>query len=234
VSCPLCHQRKARRACPALGQTICAVCCGTKRLTEIACPSDCTYLASAREHPAAVVRRQQQHDVSLLLPSIRHLTERQHQLFFLFNTAIARHQPEGFARLADADVAEAADALAGTLETAARGVIYEQVPSSLPAQRLARELQTLLADMRTQGATVYDREAAITLRAIAQSAREARDAGSDYLALMGRLLRMNLSQESAGGPDAGAGPSPVDGGHAAGGSAAGGTAPKAGRSIILP
>ena len=46
--CPLCGKRNARRACPALGHLICAVCCGTKRLTEIACPSDCGYLATAR------------------------------------------------------------------------------------------------------------------------------------------------------------------------------------------
>src|SRR5436190_794862 len=32
VTCPLCGQRKARRDCPAVGQRICAVCCGTKRL----------------------------------------------------------------------------------------------------------------------------------------------------------------------------------------------------------
>jgi hypothetical protein len=36
------------------------------------------------------------------------LTERQHQLFFLFQSLIARHTPEGFSRLVDDDVAEAA------------------------------------------------------------------------------------------------------------------------------
>jgi len=96
MACPLCHQRKARRHCPALAQTICSVCCGTKRLVEIACPADCVHLAAAREHPAAVVRRQQERDVAALMPTIRTLTERQHQLFFLFHSLIARHQPEGF------------------------------------------------------------------------------------------------------------------------------------------
>ena len=57
-------------------------------------PADCAYLAAAREHPAAVVRRQQERDVARLLPTIRHLTERQHQLFFLFQTVITRHRPE--------------------------------------------------------------------------------------------------------------------------------------------
>src|SRR4029078_7719161 len=125
MSCPLCHTRKPPRACPALHQTICAVCCGTKRLTEIQCPDDCVYLTSAREHPAAVVKRQQEHDVAILLPTLHGLTERQHQLFFLFQSLIARHTREGFVRLVDDDVADAAGAVAATFETAARGVIYE-------------------------------------------------------------------------------------------------------------
>jgi hypothetical protein len=194
MSCPLCHVRKARRACPALNQTICAVCCGTKRLTEIRCPEDCVYLTSAREHPAAVVKRQQEQDITILLPTLQGLTERQHQLFFLFQSLIARHTPEGFARLIDDDVAEAASAVASTLETAARGVIYEHTAPSRPAQRLATEMKTMLAEMRQQGATVYDREAAIVLRAIEKGARETRtiEPGDvSYLTLMARLLQRN-------------------------------------------
>jgi hypothetical protein len=192
MTCPECGQRKARRACPALGKTICPVCCGTKRLTEIACPPGCVYLASAREHPAAVIKRQQERDVALLLPTIRNLTERQYELFFVFQTLIARHKPEGFARLLDEDVADAAASVAATLETAARGVIYEHTATSAVAQRLAGELKTMLADMRQQGVKVYDGETAIVLRAIEQGARDARKSGTSdttYLALMGRLLQ---------------------------------------------
>jgi len=200
--CPLCGTRKARRGCPGVNQTICAVCCGTKRLTEIACPPDCSYLASAREHPAAVVRRRQEQDVALLLPTLQGLTERQHQLFFLFQTLIARHKPEGFSRLLDDDVAEAAGAVAATLETAARGVIYDHTTQSLPAQRLATEMKTMLTEIRQQGATVYDREAALVLRAIERGARNTRQTpgGSDtsYLTLMSRLLQQNnIASEAA-------------------------------------
>src|SRR5688572_22336033 len=159
MACPSCGHRKARRDCPALGQTICPVCCGTKRLTEIACPPDCGYLAAAREHPAAAVKRQQERDVAVLLPTIRDLTERQYQLFFLYQTLIARHAPEGFSRLLDEDVAEAAAAMAATLETSARGVIYEHTPVARTAQRLAAEMKTMIAQVREQGGTVYDREA---------------------------------------------------------------------------
>jgi hypothetical protein len=194
MSCPLCHVRKERRACPALRQTICPVCCGTKRLTEIQCPEDCVYLASAREHPAAVVKRQQEHDIGILLPTLEGLTERQHQLFFLFQSLIARHTPEGFTRLLDDDVAEAAGAVASTCETAARGVIYEHTPGSLPAQRLATEMKAMLAEMREKGTKVFDREAAIVLRAIEKGARETRKVEpgeTSYLTLMARLLQRN-------------------------------------------
>jgi hypothetical protein len=201
--CPSCGTRKGRRECPALRSRICTICCGTKRLVEIACPADCIYLSSAREHPAAVVRKQQERDVAAVFPAISHLTERQHQLFFLFHSVVARHKPEGFGRLIDEDVAEAARAVASTLETAVRGVLYEHSPTSATAQRLARELTAMLAEMRSQGAKVYDGEAAIALRAVERAAREVRKSGAQddaYISLMARLLRTASPQYGEDGP----------------------------------
>ena len=198
MACPLCQTRKEKRACPALGRTICAVCCGTKRLVEINCPADCPHLIASREHPAAAVRRQQEVDVAALLPSMAGLTERQHQLFFLFQSVIARSRPDGLARLTDEDVAEAASACAATIETAAKGVLYQHTPATLPAQKLAGELHALLAQVREHGATVYDREAAIALRAIENGARGLTrpDDPTAYLTLMGRLLQVNKAVEA--------------------------------------
>jgi hypothetical protein len=206
MGCPACGHRKARRSCPALGQTICTVCCGTKRLVEIDCPADCPHLTAAREHPAAVVRRQQEQDVALLAPTLRNLTERQQQLFFLFHSVIARHAPEGFARLNDNDVADAVSAVAATLETAARGVIYEHPAQSPVAQRLGAELTALLEEIRQHGTKIYDSEAAIALRAIEKGARDMRTAteggATAYLTIMCRLLQINrAAQPPAAGPD---------------------------------
>ena len=197
--CPSCGQRKGRRECPALRASICTICCGTKRLVEIQCPETCSHLAAAREHPAAVVRRQQERDVAVLLPTISHLTERQQQLFFLIHSVIARHKPEGFSRIVDEDVADATGAVAATLETAGRGVLYEHKPASLPAQRLAREITTMIEEVRARGTKVYDGETAIALRAIERGARETRKlTGTDtaYLSLIGRLLHVR-SQAAA-------------------------------------
>ena len=139
--------------------------------------------------------------MAALLPSMGGLTERQHQLFFLFQSVIAKSKPDGLARLIDEDVAEATASCAATIETAAKGVLYEHTPASLPAQKLAGELRTLLAQVREHGATVYDREAAIALRAIERGARTLASPGDDtaYLTLMGRLLQVNKAAATADG-----------------------------------
>jgi len=141
VVCPLCGKRRARRGCPAVGQQICAVCCGTKRLVEINCPSDCVWLASAREHPPAAAVRQQQRDRSLLMPLMIDFSQPQAELFFLVSAFIVRYEPPELHPLFDEDVAEGVGALASTFETASRGVIYEHRAASIPGERLSMALK---------------------------------------------------------------------------------------------
>lgn len=207
VLCPLCGTRKARRGCPAVGQQICAVCCGTKRLVQIRCPSDCTWLASAREHPPAVVVRQQQRDIGTLVQSMRDFSERQSQLFFLVNSFVVNYEPPEFQPLLDEDVVEAADALAATYETASRGVIYDHRPASLPAERLCTALKPLLAEAGKGGGSAFERDVAVVLRRIAEAARELR--GQDverrhsYLDLVARVIiprRQGEAAATGGGP----------------------------------
>ena len=93
MSCPLCRRRPAKRACPALAQTICPTCCATKRLVEIRCPADCVYLAGALRHPAAVVRKQQEQDLTVLIGSMgQRLSEVQLRLFFLLGSVVVRYR----------------------------------------------------------------------------------------------------------------------------------------------
>ncbi|HEY7789678.1 MAG TPA: hypothetical protein VIC33_04135 [Vicinamibacterales bacterium] len=172
--CPLCGTRKARRGCPALGRSICSVCCGTKRLVEIRCPADCGYLASSREHPPAAVERQREADYALLLPVVRDLGRRQAQIFFLLQAAVARHRPDGLYSLSDDDVAEATAAFAATIETAERGVIYQHHAGSLPAEHLVRALRQALDEVRGDGGHSFDRDAAVALRRIEVGARTLR------------------------------------------------------------
>ena len=178
--CPLCNHRKAKRLCPAKGVQICPVCCGTKRLVEINCPADCVYLASARSHPPAIIQRQMDYDHALILPVLQGLSERQARVFLMTATLISRHQSEPFHKLVDGDVAQAAEALAATLETAGRGIVYEHQPASLPAARLMAEMKTLVAEIAKAAsaevpgsASGIERDAAIGLRRIQEAARAA-------------------------------------------------------------
>lgn len=191
MQCPLCGQRKARRACPGVGQTICAVCCGSKRLVEIRCPDTCGYLTTARLHPPAAVQRQQQRDIAALGASMAGLTERQSQLLFLLLGVLSREHGDPLRRLVDADVAEAAAALAATYETAAKGLIYDHQPQSVPAQRIVTGWKDLLKELAEQGgARAVERDAAPAFRAIEQGARRAAQDAEDgaYLELVKRLM----------------------------------------------
>ena len=169
------------------------MCCGTKRRVEIQCPPDCPYLASARDHPAAAVVRQQQRDVTLIAQFVRDFNDRQSRLFLVLTTFLLRYEPPDLQSIVDDDVAEAAAAVAGTFETASRGVIYEHRPASLPADRLATAIKTLLAEAGKSAPPAFDRDAAVVLRRIEQMVREVGSTDSTsrrgWLDLIGRVLR---------------------------------------------
>jgi hypothetical protein len=199
--CPLCNQRKVRRACPALGHEICAVCCGTKRVVEIRCTPDCGYLVSARAHPPAVVQRQHHRDREALVPVVQGLSDRQARLFVLISTIITQHRSEALHKIVDDDVAQAAEALAATLETAERGIVYERHPASLPAQRLLTDIKTGLNDLSREGGSGLDRDAAVVLRRLERGAKETRALldGSDT-AFQQLLARVMTPASSEGAP----------------------------------
>ena len=178
MACPVCGQRKARRACPALGADASVRCAAAPSgWSRSSVPPTAAISPSAREHPAAVVRRQQERDVALLLPTIRHLTERQYQLFFLFHTSSRgtrrRVRAAGRRRRGGRRGGARGDAR----DRGARRDLRAHAAGTARRRRLAAELKAMLEQMREQGAKVYDREAAMVLRAIEQGARGDRHAG---------------------------------------------------------
>jgi hypothetical protein len=222
MACPLCGTRKPRRHCPALGKAICPVCCGTKRRVEVACPGDCPYLAAADAHPPAVVRRQRQRDFEFAATLVHRVPEGAYSLIMALQDVVARYRPSAIPGLRDADVAEACGTLAATLETSAKGIIYEHQAHSLPAQRLAAELRAVVEAAR--GTLAVERDAAVALRRMETASRTAAAAlgGSStaYLDFIDRLPR----ELAAASPS---GESPATGGAAA---PVGGDGPR----LILP
>jgi hypothetical protein len=198
VVCPLCQRRRARRACPAINEQICAVCCGTKRLVEIRCPPDCPYLVTAREHPPVAILRQQRQDVGFVVEFMRDLNARQSQLFFLIATVIARYKSPDLGSIADDDVAQAAGTLAATFETAARGVLYEHRTASIPAGRLVAALKAALAEAASGAGSPFERDAAVILRRIEQAARRMNEVDpANSCAFIGLLERVVQQPDKA-------------------------------------
>jgi hypothetical protein len=158
---------------------ICAVCCATKRLSEIACPESCTYLATSRIHPAAIVQRRMERDMEFLLPLVSDLGEPRVTLFLYFCSGVRAHAAQAIPAILDADVADAAAAAAATLETARKGVIYQHEPTSIPAQRVAAVFRETIERLKSEvgaGAARLERDVVAALRAIERGARTAKDA----------------------------------------------------------
>ena len=136
--CPLCRSRKGKRACPALRNPICSVCCGEKRIVEIACPEDCAWLAQgtrnemARE--AADYLRHQEPQKSLRW--LRAVEE----LGFLLEAIERTIAASSDRSLTDADLLVAVTSARKTFESESKGVIYEDLPTAPSLQLLTRDI----------------------------------------------------------------------------------------------
>jgi hypothetical protein len=150
VVCPLCRQRKGKRACPAKGELICAQCCGTKRRVEIDCPDDCTWLGG---HAGTWEGRETERtrDLRRLAPWLERLSDAQARLFFFSLVGLtalrARHRDLG-----DALLLEAVAALRKTVETREKGILYEHPADDLRAQGLVHEIPGLFEAKDAEGA----------------------------------------------------------------------------------
>lgn len=173
MTCPSCRTRKAKRACPALGQSICPICCATKRLKEIACTADCRYLAAAQAHPAAVVQRQRERDLPLLVRMLEGFGDPQARLLGILQQQVHGYRATALPPLRDVDLSDAAAALASTLETAARGIVFEHHPPSLPAQRLMQLLQATVEELARHDHALRPAAAAAVLRRLERAVLDA-------------------------------------------------------------
>jgi len=176
VSCPICEKRKAARFCPAKGEKICAVCCGTEREVTIDCPSDCAYLLAAHRYENDH-QRSLPADTPLIDEKIpQDIIYTHQQLMAALAFSIAKFcavQPTA----ADTDVLAALQALAQTYKTLNSGIIYEKPPDAPLPRELYAALIAFINEVKKQQA---ERAGSATLK------------DSDIFHLLIFLYRMGL------------------------------------------
>lgn len=129
----------------------------------------------------------------VFLPTVRDLGDQQAEMLWPVLGFLRDHRGDMLFGTTDDDVVAAAQALAATCDTAARGLIYEERPSSLPAQRLAADVRPLVAELTRERGSAAERDLAVVWRAVERGAREARKAlpggATAYLEMLRRILK---------------------------------------------
>jgi hypothetical protein len=133
VTCPICGKRKATRYCPAKGEKICPVCCGTEREVSINCPADCRYLIAAHRYEDEHKRAMPANTPFIEERLPQDILHWQQQLMSLVAFQIAKFASSE-PTTTDPDVLAALAALAGTYKTLQSGLLYERIPE-IPVRR---------------------------------------------------------------------------------------------------
>lgn len=150
--CPICNKRRAERYCPAKGEKICAIDCGTEREVTIDCPGDCVYLVAAhrweQSHPKPIA------EADVPFPDVSFPAD-------LIHTRQAVLSGLGYAvliyaadqrSLADSDVFAAVQAMAETRRTLLAGIYYEKPPEIPVAAGLYAALAKFIEEEKKHAA----------------------------------------------------------------------------------
>lgn len=153
MSCPICHKRKPQRYCPALGEKICAICCGTEREVSLDCPLHCPYLAAAHRYEEETHKVKDFVEAAKGMPFADVNVPRdviiEHQTMAVGVCAIVVKFAAQRATVSDRDVVASLSALAETTRTAASGIYYETRPDDAVRRDLYGELADFLNKLKT-------------------------------------------------------------------------------------
>jgi hypothetical protein len=205
MSCPLCRQRRGKRACPAKGEAICSQCCGAKRRVEIDCPPDCAFLDGAHAGAWEGRSADRDRDARRVGPFLEGLSEAQGRLVLLSLigvTAIRARRREIDDRL----LREAVEALRRTVETREKGILYEHQAGDARAQGLAHELAEMFEAKDDDGRAhaPADRDLVQALARLEKAIEAAQGEGESAHAFLDTAARLAARL----GPPPGARPSP--------------------------
>ncbi len=147
MTCPICGKRKAKRFCPARGENICSVCCGTEREVSIDCPSDCPYLVASREYDG---ERRQFDWEKIPFPDAKiplEFVQSRSMLVMALLSSIWKYA-RAHRQVVDTDVIAALQTLAETYRTLSSGLYYEKPPDYLYRRELYNALKTALEEFK--------------------------------------------------------------------------------------
>jgi len=149
VPCPICEKRKAARFCPAKGEKICAVCCGTEREVSIDCPVDCPHLVAAHRYEDEH-QRSLPADTPLLDTKVPQDVVYAHQNLISGLAFTAAKFAASRPATTDADILAALQALAETYRTLGAGIYYEKPPDVPLPRELYAALEAFLTETKQQ------------------------------------------------------------------------------------
>ncbi|HEY2547401.1 MAG TPA: hypothetical protein VGI46_15135 [Candidatus Acidoferrum sp.] len=137
------------RFCPAKGEKICAVCCGTEREVSIDCPSDCAYLIAAHRYED-LHQRELPADTALLDVKVSQDVIYAHQNVLSGIAFTAAKFSAAHSATTDSDVVAALQALAETYKTLGSGIYYEKPPDATLPRELYAALAQFLEEAKQQ------------------------------------------------------------------------------------
>jgi len=152
VICPICNKRRAERYCPAKGEKICAVDCGTEREVTIDCPSDCAYLIAAHRWEGSHAKPGPENEI--LFPDVElppDVIQRRGPTLSGLGQAVLLYALDQ-SSLTDAEVFVAAQAMAETYRTLLSGIYYEKPPDGTVAAGLYAAIAKFIQDEKKREA----------------------------------------------------------------------------------
>jgi len=150
MSCPICEKRQPKRFCPAMGEKICAICCGREREVTIDCPPDCSHLVAGHRYEAEHRKPLSPEEFpyrDVEFP-VDFVYERWPVLTGLAATILAFQMENK--DLNDSGVSAALEALAETYRTLGTGIYYEKPPDAQLPRALYGQIDGFLQEVREQ------------------------------------------------------------------------------------
>jgi hypothetical protein len=143
--CPLCSERPGKRYCPAKGDQICAVCCGTKREVEIDCPSSCPHLIAGRSYEAE--KRIPDPELATRVEKYSNdFVYRYSPVLDAISRAVVEERVQS-PWLVDNDVVDVYKSLTATMKTLSSGIYYESLPEGSARITLFKRLKAKIDDL---------------------------------------------------------------------------------------